>query len=172
MSQARSCTWMVALPKSEACTVVSPPVSTIRVRKGGVGCDLGIDWKPNTREEYKKGTHKSYVHSSEASARRTDEVISGIIALGQRVLRYGLALVIGWIGAMKFTGYREDQARSFEIRCGTMRRFGDLGPYAHSRSSWLGRLLEFIDPQPIATSHTRLWPASGWECRGRRLSRA
>ena len=47
----------------------------------------------------------SYVHSSEASAGRTDEVISGITALGQRVLRYGLALVIGWIGVMKFTGY-------------------------------------------------------------------
>src|SRR5260370_144250 len=28
-----------------------------------------------------------------------------IAALGSRVLRYGLVLVIGWIGLMKFTGY-------------------------------------------------------------------
>jgi uncharacterized membrane protein YkgB len=28
-----------------------------------------------------------------------------ISALGMRALRYGLALVIGWIGMMKFTGY-------------------------------------------------------------------
>ena len=36
---------------------------------------------------------------------RTQEIVSGITALGHRVLRYGLALVIGWIGMMKFTGY-------------------------------------------------------------------
>jgi reactive chlorine resistance protein C len=34
-----------------------------------------------------------------------EEIISSITALGHRVLRYGLALVIGWIGMMKFTGY-------------------------------------------------------------------
>src|ERR1700759_3808086 len=28
-----------------------------------------------------------------------------IAALGSRVLRYGLVLVVGWIGLMKFTGY-------------------------------------------------------------------
>jgi hypothetical protein len=44
-------------------------------------------------------------HSIEGSAARTGEVISRITALGHRVLRYGLALVIGWIGMMKFTGY-------------------------------------------------------------------
>jgi reactive chlorine resistance protein C len=44
-------------------------------------------------------------HSIERSAARTGEIISSITALGHRVLRYGLALVIGWIGMMKFTGY-------------------------------------------------------------------
>jgi reactive chlorine resistance protein C len=39
------------------------------------------------------------------SASRTQEVAARITALGLRVLRYGLALVIGWIGLMKFTGY-------------------------------------------------------------------
>ena len=34
-----------------------------------------------------------------------EEVISAIPVLGHRVLRYGLAVVIGWIGMMKFTGY-------------------------------------------------------------------
>jgi reactive chlorine resistance protein C len=36
---------------------------------------------------------------------RAQEIVSRITALGHRVLRYGLALVIGWIGMMKFTGY-------------------------------------------------------------------
>jgi uncharacterized membrane protein YkgB len=36
---------------------------------------------------------------------RTQEIVSRISTLGHRVLRYGLALVIGWIGMMKFTGY-------------------------------------------------------------------
>jgi reactive chlorine resistance protein C len=43
--------------------------------------------------------------STGRSAPRTEEIISSITALGHRVLRYGLALVIGWIGMMKFTGY-------------------------------------------------------------------
>ena len=43
--------------------------------------------------------------STGRSAPRTEEIISSITALGNRVLRYGLALVIGWIGMMKFTGY-------------------------------------------------------------------
>jgi reactive chlorine resistance protein C len=44
-------------------------------------------------------------YSTGRSAARTEEIISSITALGHRVLRYGLALVIGWIGMMKFTGY-------------------------------------------------------------------
>ena len=44
-------------------------------------------------------------HSTEGSPARTGEIISSITAFGHRVLRYGLALVIGWIGMMKFTGY-------------------------------------------------------------------
>jgi|ERR1700739_2925549 len=34
-----------------------------------------------------------------------EEIISTVSVLGHRVLRYGLAVVIGWIGLMKFTGY-------------------------------------------------------------------
>ena len=45
------------------------------------------------------------MHSTERTSARTKEIISGITGLGHRVLRYGLALVIGWIGMMKFTGY-------------------------------------------------------------------
>jgi uncharacterized membrane protein YkgB len=44
-------------------------------------------------------------HSTERSGARTEEIISSTTALGHRVLRYGLALVIAWIGMMKFTGY-------------------------------------------------------------------
>ena len=41
----------------------------------------------------------------DGSAARTEQIISTVTALGHRVLRYGLAVVIGWIGMMKFTGY-------------------------------------------------------------------
>ena len=34
-----------------------------------------------------------------------EEISSKVTARGHQVLRYGLALVIGWIGMMKFTGY-------------------------------------------------------------------
>jgi reactive chlorine resistance protein C len=34
-----------------------------------------------------------------------DQMSSSIAALGHWVLRYGLALVISWIGGMKFTAY-------------------------------------------------------------------
>jgi uncharacterized membrane protein YkgB len=44
-------------------------------------------------------------NSTGRSAARTEEIISGITALGHLILRYGLALVIGWIGKMKFTAY-------------------------------------------------------------------
>ena len=44
-------------------------------------------------------------HLTERSVARIGEISPSITALGHRVLRYGLALVIGWIGMMKFTGY-------------------------------------------------------------------
>ena len=44
-------------------------------------------------------------HSTGISVTRPEGPVSKITALGHRVLRYGLALVIGWIGMMKFTGY-------------------------------------------------------------------
>jgi reactive chlorine resistance protein C len=42
---------------------------------------------------------------------RRAEVASRINVFGSRVLRYGLVLVIGWIGLMKFIGY---EARGIE----------------------------------------------------------
>lgn len=51
-------------------------------------------------------THTATItHSAGTSVARMEEIASNITALGHRVLRYGLALVISWIGAMKFTGY-------------------------------------------------------------------
>jgi uncharacterized membrane protein YkgB len=44
-------------------------------------------------------------HAQETRMAGTEEINSTITILGHRVLRYGLALVIGWIGFMKFTGY-------------------------------------------------------------------
>jgi reactive chlorine resistance protein C len=42
---------------------------------------------------------------TETRLAQAQEIVASITALGHRVLRYGLALVIGWIGMMKFTGY-------------------------------------------------------------------
>jgi len=44
------------------------------------------------------------INSIGESIAPVDTIIS-ITALGRRVLRYGLALVIGWIGFIKVTGY-------------------------------------------------------------------
>lgn len=49
-------------------------------------------------------SENAVVYSPAAGAGRED-MASKISILGARVLRYGLALVIGWIGLMKFTGY-------------------------------------------------------------------
>ena len=48
-------------------------------------------------------TLKTITNSQRTSA--LAETAMTINALGTRILRYGLALVIGWIGLMKFTGY-------------------------------------------------------------------
>ena len=47
----------------------------------------------------------SMPHSEGKRMAGAEEVVLAIPVLGHRVLRYGLALVIGWIGFMKFTGY-------------------------------------------------------------------
>jgi len=45
---------------------------------------------------------KTITHSGASSALANKGV--AIAVLGSRVLRYGLVLVVGWIGLMKFTG--------------------------------------------------------------------
>ena len=45
------------------------------------------------------------VYASETSVVYKGETSSRITGAGERVLRYGLALVVGWIGLMKFTQY-------------------------------------------------------------------
>jgi reactive chlorine resistance protein C len=44
-------------------------------------------------------------HTTAASVAASEPIEARITDVGHRVLRYGLALVIGWIGMMKFTGY-------------------------------------------------------------------
>ena len=44
-------------------------------------------------------------HAGEASRRSAVHMGSRFEAIGSLVLRYGLVLVIGWIGLMKFTAY-------------------------------------------------------------------
>ena len=47
--------------------------------------------------------NKTITHSGASSALASKGM--AIAVLGSRVLRYGLVLVVGWIGLMKFTGY-------------------------------------------------------------------
>jgi uncharacterized membrane protein YkgB len=54
-------------------------------------------------ETNRQGIDKIVTHP-EASGALADKGVV-IAALGSRVLRYGLVLVVGWIGLMKFTGY-------------------------------------------------------------------
>lgn len=44
-------------------------------------------------------------YPTETRVAQAQQIAASITALGHRVLRYGLALVIGWIGMMKFTRY-------------------------------------------------------------------
>jgi uncharacterized membrane protein YkgB len=50
---------------------------------------------------------------TETRLAQTQEIVASITALGHRVLRYGLALVIGWIGKLKFTGYEALSKREY-----------------------------------------------------------
>jgi hypothetical protein len=43
-----------------------------------------------------------------ATDRPRKDVALRVTEIGSYVIRYGLALVIGWIGLMKFTGYEDD----------------------------------------------------------------
>lgn len=47
----------------------------------------------------------TYQYSTATTVSQRQENTLRIIALGHRVSRYGLVLVVGWIGMMKFTAY-------------------------------------------------------------------
>ena len=47
---------------------------------------------------------KDRTHSQAASIERR-EIGARVQVFGEQLIRYGLVLVLGWIGAMKFTGY-------------------------------------------------------------------
>ena len=64
----------------------------------------------------------------------TELIASKITFIGHQVIRYGLALVIGWIGLMKFTGYEASGIQplvahspflSWMYRISTVRQFSD-----------------------------------------------
>ena len=121
-------------------------------------------------------------HSAGTSVARTEEIISSITALGHRVLRYGLALVIGWIGMMKFTGY---EAQGIEplvahspllgwmYRIWTVRQFSDglgvvevgiailiaLRPWSRKASA-IGSALALL---MFLTTLSFLFSTPGWE---------
>jgi len=73
-------------------------------------------------------------YSAAKSVAGTELVGSKITFIGHQVIRYGLALVIGWIGLMKFTGYEASGIQplvahspflSWMYRISTVRQFSD-----------------------------------------------
>ena len=62
----------------------------------GQNLSLGPQTNPQRIDE-------TITHSGASSALANKGM--AIAVLGSRVLRYGLVLVVGWIGLMKFTGY-------------------------------------------------------------------
>src|SRR5260370_7564694 len=92
-------------------------------------------------------------HSIERSAARTGEIISSITALGHRVLRYGLALVIGWIGMMKFTGYEAQGIEPLVAHSpllGWMYRLWTVRQFAAGLGVVEISISIFIAPRPLA----------------------
>ena len=47
------------------------------------------------------------------SAHERSSLSSRAEAVGRELARYGLVVVVGWIGLMKFTGYEAEGIRSF-----------------------------------------------------------
>ena len=47
------------------------------------------------------------------TAREKRAMSSQVEAVGRAVARYGLVVVVGWIGLMKFTGYEAEGIRPF-----------------------------------------------------------
>ena len=66
--------------------------------EGQLGHDLPLG--PQTNHQ---GSEATSTHSGLSSALANKGSAIGV--LGSQVLRYGLVLVVGWIGLMKFTGY-------------------------------------------------------------------
>ena len=76
------------------------------------------------------------------------DIIISITALGHRVLRYGLALVIGWIGFIKFTGYNFVQESSVLISSTGEQALVSLTKQATD-------ILEHIDPKGFRAASSR-----------------
>ncbi|HWY68803.1 MAG TPA: DUF417 family protein [Terriglobales bacterium] len=73
-------------------------------------------------------------YSAAKNVAGTEQIGSTITSIGHQLIRYGLALVIGWIGFMKFTGYEASGIQplvahspflSWTYRISTVRQFSD-----------------------------------------------
>src|ERR1700676_4187907 len=69
----------------------------------------------------------------QALARDNSSVSSRIEVVGRELARYGLVIVVGWIGLMKFTGYEAEGIRPFVAKSPLMSWvFGVMGVRAFS----------------------------------------
>jgi uncharacterized membrane protein YkgB len=74
------------------------------------------------------------MYSARKNVAGAEQIGSKVTSIGHKVIRYGLALVIGWIGCMKFTGYEvsgiepliaQSPFLTWVYRLSTVRQFSD-----------------------------------------------
>ena len=87
------------------CTPLHRNTPTVLGRFLHVGDPAGLDFEP--RKEQAMAT---LMHETSHEKRAMSSQVKGV---GRELTRYGLVVVVGWIGLMKFTGYEAEGIRPF-----------------------------------------------------------
>ena len=67
----------------------------------------------NTFSDTHDAALRGRVEREQSTARKEGSLSARAEAVGRELARYGLVVVVGWIGLMKFTGYEAEGIRSF-----------------------------------------------------------
>src|SRR5262245_82983 len=122
----RSCTALGSCPqpsarKSAMACICNRNLETVR-RRHGVSVSVPAKWHSKLMKEQEIMPTGSYTHDE---ARVTDEeqryaiafnvtsLSSRAEAVGRELARYGLVVIVGWIGLMKFTAYEAEGIRLY-----------------------------------------------------------
>lgn len=83
--------------------------SSATVRDGQGGCHWPVPGQPDQTSRRAEGMPTSMQNV----ARQNSSVLSRAEAVGRELARYGLVVVVGWIGLMKFTAYEAEGIHPF-----------------------------------------------------------